>query len=108
MYPRNVPNYFEVEVRGDKFGDWWTKHRGQTLREMQIDAFQWAIAEQQRLIDEWKPRADAKEETMHGESYGELLSKMKKSRRENKLQLKTLRKAEEPFPSDIPIRKYHP
>lgn len=108
VYPGNVPNYFDAEVRGDKFTTWWSEHPDHTLREMQIEAFEWALAEQKQLIQKWKPRADAKEDTIHGESYNELLAKMKKSRKENKSQLKELQKADEPLAFDVPIRKHHP
>lgn len=109
VYPASGPDYFDTEVRGKKFTAWWEQHQSKTLRDMQIEAFEWVIQEQQKLIEDWKPRAKANESHLSsGESYTELLSRQKESRRKNKQQLKKLRKAEEPLPFDIPIRKYHP
>lgn len=108
VYPRSVPDYFETEVRGEKFAEWWNKHQHQTLREIQVEAFEWAIAEQQKLIEKWKPRAAAKEDTPQGQPYEKLLSNTEKSLSKNMTYLKRLQKSDEPLAPGTPITKNNP
>lgn len=108
VYPRNVPDYFDTQVHGEKFEAWWDDHKEMTLREIQLEVFEWALDEQKRLIQEWKPRASSQEITAQGQSYERLLVRMKESRTKNKSQLKLLRNADKALVPKAPVLKHIP
>src|SRR5262249_24532339 len=63
IYPRMVPSYFDKVVAGKKWDGWWHSHRDKSLREMQIEAFDWAVNWQKELLEYWETEeGDAKQE----------------------------------------------
>jgi hypothetical protein len=92
------PNYFDNVVKGKKFDAWWKAHREETLADLQIEAFEWAIQQETNLLEEWNNKASGKRKVA---GLKEIIGK-------NERRLKELKKSREPIDAKNPLFKYYP